>query len=369
MTILLPSQVPLAPIEKFEGLYYGFPYGFDTQVRKLCDAFHQCEAPTAYARFLQRIGMPTWLLPYAPDDSADPFRRRMASVLQAMNADIVLVPEAQRASSLTAGLRNTIRLSHHTMGKVDRTWHYKVAYLPGFYHFDREGFSGWSELAHATAAEVEQVPADAAENYWNGRIAALRNARKSKYAQDEAAAFEHQDFAFIPLQLPDDSVIALGHSKDYLGTMRDAARLLRGRGLPVVLKRHPLCHDDRVAALLAALEAEGCIATTASIHRILPAAKAVVTLNSGVGFEALLHLKPVICLGRSDYALAGWEAKTMEALDTALGQITPGRPVPFLKRFLYLALNKYQVDLNADISSKQHALRAICWNYLSLPRP
>ena len=39
----------------------------------------------------------------------------------------------------------------------------------------------------------------------------------------------------------------------------------------------------------------------ASIHQLIEPALAVFTVNSGVGSEALLHLKPVYLFGRADY--------------------------------------------------------------------
>ena len=112
---------------------------------------------------------------------------------------------------------------------------------------------------------------------------------------------------------------------------------------------------------------EGCVVTPASIHQILPRATAVVTVNSGVGFEALLYLKPVVCLGRADYSVAGWDVKKIEDLDAALMPALLGKPAEFIKQFLLLAMTKYQVDCGNDIGMKQHVLRALCWNYRYYP--
>ena len=62
-----------------------------------------------------------------------------------------------------------------------------------------------------------------------------------------------------------------------------------------------------------------------------------VTINSGSGFEALLHLKPVITLGKVDYSIATKNCET--AQDIAKAKDFVLKPDPehknFIKKFLY----------------------------------
>ena len=41
--------------------------------------------------------------------------------------------------------------------------------------------------------------------------------------------------------------------------------------------------------------------TDISIHKLIEASSAVYLINSGVGMEAMLHVKPIVSFGRSEY--------------------------------------------------------------------
>ena len=77
------------------------------------------------------------------------------------------------------------------------------------------------------------------------------------------------------------------------------------------------------------------IVSDVSIHELFASAKAVVTINSGSGFEALLHLKPVITLGKADYSAVPYECKTLEDIENSKHFIN--KPVDSLriKRFFH----------------------------------
>lgn len=369
MTILQASQLPLPSAADLEKQFYGFSYGFYTQLEKILDSFFLIESPLHHARLLQRICRPSWLVVYSPDGEGESFRQQMVSVLQALNADVVLLSQSERNSEIAAGLRNRIKLSHHSRGRDHQTWHYKVAYHPEFFHFDREGYSGWSEMRHLRPAEVDSVPLALADSFYQERVQPILFAKTSKYPQGEAQPLAAEDFVFVPLQLPDDSVASLTLSGSYLETMAAAIRRLLRQGQRVVVKRHPLCRHDGISTLLHEARADGAIISDASIHAILPAARAVVTFNSGVGFEALLYQKPVICLGQADYAIAGWEVRQIDDLDAILQAALTGKSSGFIRKFLFLAMRKFQVDLTSRSNVIQHVLRTLSWNYLDGTRP
>jgi capsule polysaccharide modification protein KpsS len=49
-----------------------------------------------------------------------------------------------------------------------------------------------------------------------------------------------------------------------------------------------------------------------SIHHLIAGASAVITINSGVGSETLLHRKPLYCLGASDYDCVAHRISSVE---------------------------------------------------------
>ena len=86
----------------------------------------------------------------------------------------------------------------------------------------------------------------------------------------------------------------------------------------VVVKRHPNCVSIDVAEAISAAQSLGVHVTELSIHDIIPRVRAVLTVNSIVGFEALLYLKPVWVLGRCDYDAATTLLGSMEDLEKAI---------------------------------------------------
>ena len=85
---------------------------------------------------------------------------------------------------------------------------------------------------------------------------------------------------------------------DTLKLTAEVVKAFRGTPYTVVIKRHPL--DTRSDLSSFAKEAH-VVLSQHSIHDIIPDASAVITANSGVGFEALLYKKAVYTSGHSDY--------------------------------------------------------------------
>lgn len=118
-------------------------------------------------------------------------------------------------------------------------------------------------------------------------------------------------YVFVPLQVANDTQIL--HNSEYIYDMYSLVRCV-ARGIPsnkfrIVVKDHP--HDRasfHFERFRGALEKEF---TNIVFVRNIPSiqlvsrAEAVVTINSTVGWEAVLCRKPVFCLGRAWYAKPG----------------------------------------------------------------
>ncbi len=231
-------------------------------------------------------------------------------------------------------------LSYHTISNPDQNYlNYKESALPGYFQFDRTGYSGWASGTGATPpAEADQPAADAffdtlREKYVDGRV--------TKYAQ----AMPETDlpggqFILVALQVPDDTVSALAHMsvEDMVAATADQAAQTGAR---VVIKRHPLDRSGAMGTRLEALiAAHGNVTLSeAPIFDLVRQAECVVTVNSGVGLEALLYLKPVITTGASDYGACTIEARTPDELKAALAELEQGLPAHLepdaLKRWLH----------------------------------
>lgn len=234
---------------------------------------------------------------------------------------------------------------HTTDTAVPGQLHFKVGSLGGYIIIDSRGYSGWSSLAQMALPEITH---GVNEDHAAQQVEFLRETiiaqQRSKYRQAIKKVSVMGAYIFFPMQILDDTVSRLSYISG-LDLLEYLAKWGKMSGRTIVVKRHPKCKDPRIAAaLLHHRSAKRIVVSNASIHDLIAGAECVVTVNSGVGAEALLHLKPVITTGRSDYAAATFVAKTPEELFSALNQI-PFDPIPpdELKKFVWYYTKRFQV--------------------------
>jgi capsule polysaccharide export protein KpsC/LpsZ len=210
-------------------------------------------------------------------------------------------------------------ISVHSVGFSKNVVRLKESYLPGYYYFDRTGYSGWAELAFNEKLQCESVQGQVndCQRLLEGLRAEKLEKNFSKYRQPDAGSkrvqYIEEPYFFFALQTTDDFVARLANinQMDLLFMVAKKARVL---GVPLVVKRHPLCEDKFVEYSLAELEREddNVFITNESVNLLITSARAIITVNSGVGFEALLFNKPVFCAGKSDYSFMAEEIKSEE---------------------------------------------------------
>lgn len=264
----------------------------------------------------------------------------------------------------------TIFFAKHTKCRRNNVWNIKKSYLPNYVYFDRHGYSGWAEIADSPEMfEAALLTGEAeAETFFAKLCAETIEVNASKIPQLDAA-FEKpsRPFVFLPLQLSYDNVIKLSRIKFrlYYETVRDWAMR---NGFDLVVKPHPYASrhpitdkvdQESLFVLKDAAECPGVHVTTASIHHIIPDCTTVFCINSGVGLEALLHLKPVVTAGHCDYHWATYavqDASGIEAIeDIASLKLSPQET----KKFLYYFLNEVLVDIRNPERVRQKINTAI----------
>lgn len=273
-------------------------------------------------------------------------QRLYASLLVALADLCVTVRPIRLPYAADAAPRATRRgqlvISFHSHGAEGNVLRLKDAYWPPFYTADPMGFSGFSAVARnadRVEDEVRRIPRRQARAFVAELRADAVEHNVSKYAQPtQSGGALPEDYYFLPLQTVEDPVAELA----YLDQMDVAAKLAvvaRERDQSVVLKRHPLCKSQAVADRLEELERDlpNVTVSTASVHRLIRGARAVVGCNSGVLFEALIHAKPVVTFGKSDFEIATRSIEALHDLEPALadaGQIDPDFRDRFLTWFL-----------------------------------
>lgn len=369
MGIIDQSQVKLPSPGRFADASFGGRYNFLTLARRVEQSVHLVEKPLAYARTLQRLRQPTWYLEYFDHPGCRAFRQGMCEAIARLGGKLVYHSHFQRYEPDPASMA----LRWHTHGRKSRVFHYKEAYLPHMTQLDCDGYSGWSEIGTDKKSIKQEYPEPSiANDFFVSRIVPFLKERVTKYTQSKEP-FDHEPgYVFVAMQMINDAVIEHKFEKNYISSMHNIIKYLSEKNLRIIIKRHPNCRAEEMANSLRSLVDAGmAIETTSSIHDIIPGARAVVTLNSGVGFESLLYEKPVVCLGRSDYGDATFTLRDTRSSEVEMGKahefIMRGQAPEGLRQHLFVMLTKYQVDCREDSAFDRAALRMLCLYHLDNP--
>lgn len=216
-------------------------------------------------------------------------------------------------------------LSYHTITrekKAEDYTHYKEAYLPDNFIHDPYGYSGWSALSSQAADDFIITDDDYAAAFHTGLYQQYCIPRDTKYAQTETAStLPDTPFIFAALQVPDDTVAVWAQipQQVWLQILSDFAQ---AHDLQLVIKAHPKDNNHFTKNILKTYALQSHVHISgANIHDLMAQSLAVVTVNSGVGFEALLHHKPVITCGHSDYQAVTYAVQSTTELESALTAI------------------------------------------------
>jgi hypothetical protein len=241
-----------------------------------------------------------------------------------------------------------VLLSYHSIGSSPNVWRLKESYIPPYYYFDKTGYSGWAQIAHDRdlLRAVDLVDQAAADGFVHELCASLVNRNESKYTQSSEAA-PAPGYVFFAMQVAEDSVARLARL-DTVTLLQALVRESARSGAPLVIKRHPLCKSTPIGDLLEVARRQGVIISNASVHSLLAGARSVVTINSGVGFEALIHGKPVFSAGKSDYESVTTPLRDLDDVRRCFAGID--WDAARARRFVYFYLTHYCVN-GADVES------------------
>jgi hypothetical protein len=251
---------------------------------------------------------------------------------------------------------NGIFIGKHSRLTIDNCWNVKMSYLLDYFYFDRTGYSGWAEMANdpkcfERAMAVSQIKAD---EFFGKLYAETVLTNHSKHPQGNTPFLPPvRSFVFLPLQLSFDTVMQLSRIDHFVfyEAVRDWSL---ARNLDLVIKPHPAAQgipafggrkcQSTQAILCDSTQHAHVHSTNASIHSILPLCDAIFCINSGVGFESLIHHKPVITAGHVDYHWATRCVGSIDDVNAIDDWIVPLLGQDDLRKFLYYFLNDYLSD-------------------------
>ncbi len=237
-------------------------------------------------------------------------------------------------------------LTYHTIANRPDVLNIKGGYLLNYMLADQAGYSGW-----ASVVDAEEDWA----NYEPEAAGPFATALRKRYVEQQFSKYHQHsktDDSFdIPtgsvavfLQCQDDTVMSL--ARHSTRDMVNAIIAQRGKR-PVVIKRHPVCDSEEITQLLNEVvdPENGVYQSQENVHAITARADAVACVNSGAGFDSLLHGKKVLVFGVSDYRHAAFEI-------TDLAQVGPALDAPNLSEahingYLYWYLNRHSLHVKS----------------------
>jgi len=253
-------------------------------------------------------------------------------------------------------VRDKVVFSHHTINaqysadfrEMNDLYHFKSGDLPDTLSIDPNGFAGWASIADKTVAELIPTPVErkVTADYFEMSSLQTKANQVSKYEQPDRVPNQKltEPYVFVALQTVNDMVQRNAYL-DIFSMLELIVEAFAGSKFQVVLKRHPKCRNKKMANAIREAVAlhENVVETNASIHKLLEGAKAVYTVNSGVGSEAMIYELPIYCFGKSDYGPIANVIKTPDQARTEILNIKDRVSTGELHQFYYFYRTQYQV--------------------------
>lgn len=174
------------------------------------------------------------------------------------------------------------------------------------------------------------------------------------YVQNDGHKRRLYDYVFFPCQIPHDETIKYHSPISVEETLECVLKWASGTGKHVVIKGHPVNPGSMASIKEVAKRYPHIWVDDYSIHDLIENAKMVVTVNSGVGLEAILHGKQVVTFGRADYDQVTYNANDKNFYDVLSGAYSTADLVNIsrYKRFLDHWYHTYYDTENAETFEK-----------------
>ena len=148
--------------------------------------------------------------------------------------------------------------------------------------------------------------------------------RKNKLSLQLTKDIPLTAYLFFPLQVPHDQSIQKHANICPFELTQAMCNWANENRRTIVFKKHPINLKSMIKHEEIINQCKWARFSNANIHDLIGNSVAVVTINSGVGFEALLHEKPVVTFGKVEYDCVTIQAnlddlpiKLSEAIESA----------------------------------------------------
>ncbi|RVU19479.1 hypothetical protein [Methylobacterium oryzihabitans] len=228
---------------------------------------------------------------------------------------------------------------------------YMQEYMPWLFTLDPAGWGAGASAYPVPPGDLVGTPAGEPEAFDDYRSQLDRRTLGTKFpqaAQRESSRTDSPDYdLFIPLQIPHDQVIQFFSDVRLPEMLEAVTTFATRRNLRLVLKPHP-ANLKATRAFRSLADDRNVFWSEDNIHDLIARSTAVFTINSSVGFEAMLHGKPIVTLGRTLYDAATIRGR-LDDLDGAWAQCRDWDVEDGLARyraFYTWFCDRYAVDLS-----------------------
>lgn len=190
-----------------------------------------------------------------------------------------------------------------------------------------------SGIASSAAREVSQ-------SFWNR----LRDSLARPAASGQLSK------VFFPLQIRHDQSIRYFSDYAFDDVLRAVVEWGERRGVEIHLKPHPANPKLMQEYLSRYPQTTWLRWRDENVHDLIAECDAVFLVNSGVGFEALLHAKPIVMFGRAEYDCVAIRAKLddIDAAWDACRASDPDRLAQDYGQFFDWFTTEYAVDMSRE---------------------
>lgn len=237
------------------------------------------------------------------------------------------------------------KIGHHTTGNRTKCLHLKIAYLKEYAYLDNWGFGPFSQCRDQATIEsyISKLNSRKVEAFYSQLFSKYCSSRESKFGQPETRlALEKKALnIFFPMQTPNDTVMQAAFINQYR-SIEIVLHELEGTENLLIIKRHPYDQSAETTEFLETISANrNCIVSDGNVHDLIQHCEVTFCVNSGVGMEAILHLKPVITVGMCDYNFVTETARNESDLRRLVNNFNPKPDSNKMKAFIYYFFHKH----------------------------
>lgn len=242
--------------------------------------------------------------------------------------------------------KGTIVFSYHSYGFQKNVWHLKEAPIVPLYILDKHGYSGWSNFINEYEENNPNITLEDADLIIDEFRKNMNLNNISKYNQPGFTDLDIRDYIFFPLQVINDPV-SIFNKFNLFDVIIYCAKLAEQTKTFLIFKLHPFSNSTVFFDFLKEISISNDFVKIydANIYSLIGGSRAVITVNSGVGIEALIQGSSVYFLGKCEYSDIGFSVTELSDLDDLfLGNV---EKMYFHKKAkLAYLLNNYWIDYN-----------------------